>query len=307
MLGKEERPTSALTPIDKLVRNYQTQQIVRPYTQRTPIILLATGSFSPIHRMYLKMFELARGHLEQKHGAHVVAGYLSPSPDCYVRQKLGKHYIEEEHRVSMCELAVNQSPWLMVDKWEAQQPRFVAYWKVVDHLKAIVSKIIPTAKVMYLMGADLLCRAPHLAHKLVKEGVVCIGRPEYTSKAKKIFEETAEECNHEVEQMSRHEAPSIPMARVLPFSLATPPRSSLYIVDEAEDGVSSTAIRSKLRKGEPIDDLVPLGVGEYIRKNGIQKMYEDMEEDAEIALSRAKRLRPSAPIFTVPFLASRPI
>lgn len=80
------------------------------------VVLVATGSYSPVHRMHVHMFEVAKKSLEekypslllhilynylfdsQKHGFHVVAGFISPSHDNYVESKLGNAYIPADHR-----------------------------------------------------------------------------------------------------------------------------------------------------------------------------------------------------------------
>jgi hypothetical protein len=52
------------------------------------IILVLSGSFNPIHRMHLQTFLAAKDLLEKKYSRKVVAGYVSPSSDSYVKQKL---------------------------------------------------------------------------------------------------------------------------------------------------------------------------------------------------------------------------
>ena len=62
---------------------------------------MASGSFSPPHKMHTEMFLKARAALEKK-GATVVAGYIVPSSDGYVSHKLGADWIPLVDRIEMC-------------------------------------------------------------------------------------------------------------------------------------------------------------------------------------------------------------
>ena len=48
--------------------------------------------------MHVKMFEIAKHGLETEYGMEIVAGFLSPSHDGYVRSKLGTDAIPMVHR-----------------------------------------------------------------------------------------------------------------------------------------------------------------------------------------------------------------
>lgn len=52
---------------------------------KTPLVLVACGSFSPITNMHLRMFEMAADHVKQNMAAEfeVIGGYLSPVSDRY--------------------------------------------------------------------------------------------------------------------------------------------------------------------------------------------------------------------------------
>jgi nicotinamide mononucleotide adenylyltransferase len=59
----------------------------------------------------------------------VVGGYFSPVSDVYRKNGLAPSH----HRVRMCELATEESPdWIMVDPWEALQPRYTPTAAVLD-------------------------------------------------------------------------------------------------------------------------------------------------------------------------------
>uniref|UniRef100_A0A8B9JLQ0 Nicotinamide-nucleotide adenylyltransferase n=1 Tax=Astyanax mexicanus TaxID=7994 RepID=A0A8B9JLQ0_ASTMX len=97
--------------------------------QKTKVVLLACGSFNPVTNMHLRMFELARDHLEDTGKYRVVRGIISPVGDAYKKKGL----IEACHRVEMAKLATENSSWITVDDWESQQAEWVETAKVVRH------------------------------------------------------------------------------------------------------------------------------------------------------------------------------
>lgn len=95
----------------------------------TRVVLLACGSFNPITNMHLRMFELARDHLEDTGQYRVVRGIISPVSDGYNKKGL----IEASHRLEMARLATENSDWITVDSWESLQPEWVETAKVLRH------------------------------------------------------------------------------------------------------------------------------------------------------------------------------
>uniref|UniRef100_A0A8C6MJW7 Nicotinamide/nicotinic acid mononucleotide adenylyltransferase 3 n=1 Tax=Nothobranchius furzeri TaxID=105023 RepID=A0A8C6MJW7_NOTFU len=95
----------------------------------TKVVLLACGSFNPITNMHLRMFELARDHLEDTGQFTVVKGIISPVGDAYKKQGL----IEASHRLEMARLATEDSQWITVDSWECDQSEWMETAKVVQH------------------------------------------------------------------------------------------------------------------------------------------------------------------------------
>ncbi len=84
---------------------------------KRPLVLLTTGAFCPIHRGHIEMMELARNALETR-GAAVLGGYISVSHDSYVLAKCGLEGMAwASSRLAMCEAAIADSDWLMVDPW----------------------------------------------------------------------------------------------------------------------------------------------------------------------------------------------
>lgn len=136
------------TPVQKIVRNLRSA----PPGRRA--VLLTTGAFSPPHRGHLQMMELARKAVEA-HGASVVGGYLSPSHDVYVSVKDGgAAALHAEHRIALCEAAVQGSDWLAVDPWEARYvPTALNFTDVIRHLETYLARLGPI-EVHYVFGGD---------------------------------------------------------------------------------------------------------------------------------------------------------
>lgn len=55
---------------------------------RTPLVLVACGSFSPITYLHLRMFEMASDYIKTSSHFELIAGYLSPVSDAYEKNGL---------------------------------------------------------------------------------------------------------------------------------------------------------------------------------------------------------------------------
>src|SRR5688572_27446208 len=86
------------------------------------VVLISTGGMNPIHRSHIANMIETKRFLENHYHFNVLAGYISPSHDQYVQNKLGKDFIPSKHRIEMCQHAIkeeNQQHWLAVDQAEA--------------------------------------------------------------------------------------------------------------------------------------------------------------------------------------------
>ena len=61
---------------------------------KTPLLLVACGSFSPITYLHLRMFEMAADYVKFNTDFELVGGYLSPVSDAYKKAGLAS----AEHR-----------------------------------------------------------------------------------------------------------------------------------------------------------------------------------------------------------------
>lgn len=140
---------------------------------KTPLVLVACGSFSPLTFLHLRLFEQARDDTRFHNSTFsVIGGFLSPVNDAYSKVGLAS----AEHRVNMCQLAVDDtSNWLSVDSWEARAPVYMNTAKVLDHFDLELNEKRGGAtcrivgedgveriekrkiRIMLLAGSDLIC------------------------------------------------------------------------------------------------------------------------------------------------------
>jgi len=233
---------------------------------RIPLVLCACGSFSPITYLHLRMFEMAKDWARLNTDYTVVAGYLSPVGDAYKKKGLAP----ATDRVQMCELAVSQyehgNMFTMVDTWEALQTEYQPTAKVLDHFHYEINermggiddgtgKKVP-AKIALLGGADLVetfvqpgvWSPADLQHILVDFGAF-------------IIERTGTD-----------------LADVL-TKLEPAWRENIHVIhQQIRNDVSSTKIRTFLRKDMSIRFLVPEAVIRYIEENQLYLNGEGTEQ-----------------------------
>eukprot|EP01100_Stratorugosa_tubuloviscum_P012003 TRINITY_DN5509_c0_g1_i2.p1 TRINITY_DN5509_c0_g1~~TRINITY_DN5509_c0_g1_i2.p1 ORF type:complete len:135 (-),score=46.90 TRINITY_DN5509_c0_g1_i2:491-895(-) len=105
--------------ITKIKENYSTQSQL--------IILLLTGSFSPIRRDHIELCKLVKNWIEMNIEPKVncIASILSPSHDRWTfSQREGKNCLAAELRIKLCKLAIDEaqvSDWIFVDSWDCEQ------------------------------------------------------------------------------------------------------------------------------------------------------------------------------------------
>jgi nicotinamide mononucleotide adenylyltransferase len=83
------------SPVETL-ENYKFPADVLQRTMKdptkTPLCLVACGSFSPITYLHLRMFEMAADYAKFDTEFEVVGGYLSPVSDAYKKAGLASSY-----------------------------------------------------------------------------------------------------------------------------------------------------------------------------------------------------------------------
>lgn len=249
-------------------------------TAVTKVVLLACGSFNPITNMHLRMFELARDHLEDS-GYQVVKGIISPVGDGYKKKGL----IEAKHRLEMAQLA-SENSWITVDSWESLQPDWVETCKVIRHLYNelialeqnddvdtvkygkkrrlkdnyfITSSSVQNrdgTRLMLLCGADVLesFGVPNLwKQEDIEEIVGCFGLVCITRTGNEPLK-----FIHQSDTLWKH-------------------RKNIHIVQEwVTNEISATHVRRALRRGHSVRYLLPDSVLNYIHEHHLYS--EDSEQ-----------------------------
>ncbi|XP_057822452.2 uncharacterized protein LOC131034873 isoform X1 [Cryptomeria japonica] len=218
-------------------------------TKQMQVILVAAGSFNPPTYMHLRMFELARDALLSD-GYAVLGGYMSPVNDAYGKKDLAS----AEHRIKLCELACEDSSYIMVDPWEAKQSSYQRTLTVLNRVEFSLrtSGLVnaDSLKVMLLCGADLLesftmpgVWVPDMVKAICRDhGVVCISR-DGKNVEKLIFEN----------------------------DILFENKRNIVVVDEVvSNNISSTKVRQILARGLSVKYLTPNPVIDYIKKH---KLY----------------------------------
>ncbi|XP_060794376.1 nicotinamide/nicotinic acid mononucleotide adenylyltransferase 1 isoform X2 [Neoarius graeffei] len=262
--------------------------------ERIGVVLLACGSFNPITNMHLRMFELARDHLEDTGQYRVVKGIISPVGDAYKKKGL----IEARHRVAMARLATESSSWISVDDWETQQAEWVETAKVIRHHHAELSLVeenhdevdtvkltkkrrleqneesssahrrSETLQLKLLCGADVLesfsipnmWKNEDIAEIVGRFGLVCITRNGCD----------AEKCVYQSDVLHKH-------------------RKNIHIVREwVTNDLSATHVRRAVRRGQSVRYLLPKPVLQYIQD---QHLYspESEQKNADVVLAPLQR------------------
>lgn len=225
-------------------------------SSKTPLVLVACGSFSPITYLHLRMFEMAADFAKFQTDFEVMGGYLSPVSDAYKKAGLAS----SPHRLRMCELAADQtSNWLMVDAWEAVQPDYMPTALVLDHVDREINEVLggvetpeggrKSVRVVLLAGADLIqtMSSPgvwsdkDLDHILGRYGTF-------------IVERTGTDIDDALSNLQQW-------------------KDKIYVIQQLiQNDVSSTKIRLFLRREMSVQYLIPAPVIEYIEEHSL---YED--------------------------------
>ncbi|KAF2267329.1 nicotinamide mononucleotide adenylyltransferase 1 [Lojkania enalia] len=130
---------------------------------KTPLVLVSCGSFSPPTNLHLRMFEEAADYCEFDTDYEVVGGFFSPVGDAYKKAGLASAH----HRINMTRIAVRESSsWIGVDPWEPLHKEYLPTVKVLDHFDYELNEVmggIGTSTgekrrihVALLAGADLI-------------------------------------------------------------------------------------------------------------------------------------------------------
>ena len=199
------------------------------------------GTFDPVHVGHLIVATELRFALALDCVLFVPAG----RPPHKTRQEIS----DNEHRLAMLQLAIDDSPWFAISLVDMQRagPSYTA-----DTL-AILRHELDPVELIFLMGSDSLRDLPtwHEPERIVAQAELGVAqRPGIALDLEQIYA-------------------SIPNAR-----------GRIHLVEVPLIGISSTDIRERVRSGRPIRYQVPLPVEEYIFQHGL---YQELAEAAKPA------------------------
>lgn len=221
---------------------------------RTPLVLVSCGSFSPITFLHLRMFEMCKDWVRSHSNYEIVGAYLSPVADAYKKSGL----TSANHRIKMCQLAANESSWIMVDDWEAAKREYTRTAFVLDHFEEEINQkhggirtlsgSSKPAQVSLLSGADLL-------DTMSKPGVWAEEDLDHILRRYEAF------------IIERHGTDmQAAMSKLEPWRQFIHPIQQLI-----QNDVSSTKIRAFLGKEMSIRYLIPEPALKYIDEHGLFK------------------------------------
>jgi nicotinic acid mononucleotide adenylyltransferase len=242
------------TPFDKLRP---------PQPGLRPILLVFNGSFCPVHNNHLRMLTLARDWAEQRLGWSVVGGYLSVTHDSSCRRKLGEAFCPAGHRLGMCQAAVVDSDWLMVDPHQASQPTNPGAHASLLRLQALVSERLGVpVTALPVCGGDLLPRLK----RAYPRGVLCVV----------------------------NRALDFDLEAYLASAAVAPHRNKIVVIHDREvASLSSTRVRALVRAGADLTAVLPAAVIRYHEDHGItygSPQPDDTELETEPAVASADLL-----------------
>ncbi|XP_049810057.1 nicotinamide/nicotinic acid mononucleotide adenylyltransferase 1 isoform X1 [Schistocerca nitens] len=245
---------------------------------QTKVLLVACGAYNPPTHMHLRMFEIARDHL-QRLGYKVIGGVVSPVHDAYEKNDL----LSSTHRCAMLQLALKNSDWIKLSTWECQQDTWSRTRFVLQHHQNQLNSVLndcndspnkrqrrddlqwipddlklgceKPVQVKLLCGADFLesfgvpglWADEDIETILGQHGLVVITR-EGSNPYKFIYESDI---------LSKYQ-------------------NNIVIVTEwIANEISSTKIRRALRRSETVKYLIPDSVIDYIQKNSLYKAKDN--------------------------------
>lgn len=197
--------------------------------------VLYGGSFDPVHRGHLEI-AVAAGRILGADRVHLVPAAAAP-------HKPGGTAAGADHRLAMVRLAAQEVPGLEVVDDEIRRGG-VSY--TVDTVERLLAGPFAGDELVLLLGQDALADLPNWRRVRDLAGLVDLAYAPRPGGPEPDWEILARTLGREAAN------------RLASQRLATP------LID-----VSSTLVRHRLARGEPVADLLPPAVEAYIRANGL--------------------------------------
>ena len=150
-----------LTPTENIL-----DRIRQCPSDKTPVILITTGSYCPIHKMHIEMHDIAREHIQNNFSVRVVGSLLSASHDSYLKSKLeskgdGKFWLDVRTRINLIDLAIRDHDLVEQDLFEPSAPMFISFSEIIRLRKLFFQWLCTEHRVrepivVMLVGEDML-------------------------------------------------------------------------------------------------------------------------------------------------------
>ncbi len=203
-------------------------------------IAIMGGTFDPIHNGHLVTAEAVRHRFKVDRVVFIPTGRPAHKTD--------KQVTHNEHRYLMTVLATMRNENFDVSRVEIDRPG-ITY--TIDTIEALKKICRPDVRLYFITGADAIHQIMSWKEPerlLTLCDFVAVTRPGY--RKNQMFEEIGEIREKFARRIHYMEAPAL--------------------------AISSSDIRERARKGEPIKYLLPQEVEDYIHKF---KLYQNMEKD----------------------------
>jgi nicotinic acid mononucleotide adenylyltransferase len=157
-----------------------------------PSVIVSTGTFSPVTRMHIRSFEIAKQSIESYITRDaplvrykVIAGYASPTHDSYCQRKLGPDKaIHSTHRISMMNLAIKEAQmddWLSVCEHHTKLDHMIDINDEILHIHEMIHHQMSTTttnkiQIFFLCGSDLARKLKDWDFPFEKYGLFIIQR-----------------------------------------------------------------------------------------------------------------------------------
>ncbi|KAK6498731.1 hypothetical protein TWF481_011305 [Arthrobotrys musiformis] len=238
---------------------------------KTPLALVACGSFSPITHLHLRIFEMASDYCKLDTNFEIMGGYLSAVSDAYKKQGLAP----AKHRVHMCQVACEQtSNWLQVDTWEPFCPEYLPTAKVLDHFDYELNTVRGGAKIVDSDGKEVGRKPYRIVLLAGSDLIMTMSEPGLWA---------PEDLDH---ILGKYGAFIVERAGTdIDAALANLQawKENIYVIRQLiQNDISSTKIRNFLKQGMSVLYLIPASVINYIVENGLYvDEYNKKIEEAE--------------------------
>lgn len=207
--------------------------------------------------------ELARDAMTAK-GYDILGGYLSPVSDAYWKQALAPG----PDRVAMARAAVEDSDFLMVDVWEAAQPRYTRTVVILERVASELRRLFDGDGAVHPNGINVPQAASQSSPPVLPRSVLVCGADVLKSMADPSLwrQDLLDKLlrDHGVVCISRGAVETAELVE-RPGSLLHAHRSNITIIQEpVPNEISSSLVRQELANGRSVKYLVPEQVLQYI-------------------------------------------